>query len=65
MENLATYSKKLKKVILPKSTGQSNVIICDLIFIDSLNRNLTPHNGTPASASTLSLIIKLSAAFIM
>mgnify|MGYP006917327234 CR=1 FL=1 len=27
---------------------------CDLIFIDSLNQDLTPHNGTPASASTLS-----------
>ena len=46
-------------------TGQSNVFICDLTFIDSLNRNLIPHNGTPASASTLSLKIKLSASFIM
>lgn len=27
----------------------------DLIFTDLLNQDLTPHNGTPASASTLSL----------
>ena len=29
---------------------------CDLIFIDSLNQDLTPHNGTPAGASTLSFV---------
>jgi hypothetical protein len=36
-------------------TGQSNMNVCDLIFIDLLNKDLTHHNGTPASASTLSL----------
>ena len=45
-----------------KEIGQSNVYEFD--FYRLVKLDLTPHNGTPTSASTLSLY-KLSATFIM